>query len=254
MTILPLCQYFAYLEVGREEEQPPASCVTRAICGGPTRPLRDAGAAVRHAAGPQPRRHLPGLPRAVRAPERRRGGTPDERIAADAPALLYQRRRLGFRHDPAHPRRHRGDRRRRARPRRLSEPDRDHHGRADARRLFLDRHAAVLQALVVRQAFRPARGRCTARGCAASPTRSSSTPIPASATSWRRTRRRCRRWSSPMPPSATTTSSRTTTCSAAGRTPTASSTISNSPRTTSPDARSATARPRSSACSTRRMP
>ena len=135
-------------------------------------------------------------------------------LAADAPALLYEGADWDFDTIRAHPRRHRGDRRRRARPRRLSEPDRDHHGRADARRLFVDRHAAVLQALVVRQAVRPARGRSTARGCAAWPTRSSSTPIPASATSWRRTPRRCRRWSSPMPPSATTISSRTTTCSA----------------------------------------
>ena len=48
--------------------------------------------------------------------------------------------------------------RRRARPRRLSQPDRGHQHRADARCLFLDRHAAVLQALVVRQALRPQRG------------------------------------------------------------------------------------------------
>ena len=55
------------------------------------------------------------------------------------------------------------DRGRRARPRRLSEPDRGDHRRADARRLRLDRHAAVLQALVVRQALRAATRRCTAR-------------------------------------------------------------------------------------------
>ncbi len=61
---------------------------------------------------------------------------------------------------------------RRARPRRLPEPDRGHHRRADARRLFLDRHAAVLQALVVRQAFRPARGVLPQGPDGASPTRS----------------------------------------------------------------------------------
>ena len=73
--------------------------------------------------------------------------------------------RLEFRDAAAHPRCLRGDRAQRAWPRRLSEPDRGHHRRADARRLFLDRHAAVLQALVVRQAVSPIRRPSTARGC-----------------------------------------------------------------------------------------
>ena len=46
----------------------------------------------------------------------------------------------------------------RTRARRLSQPDRGHHRRADAGCLFLGRHAAVLQALVVRQAFRASGG------------------------------------------------------------------------------------------------
>ena len=139
------------------------------------------------------------------------------------------------------------DRRRRARPRHLSEPDRGDHRRADARRLFLDRHAAVLQALVVRQAFRPQRG-----------------ALPQGLHGPRlRDRHQLQSLhllhhggelrddagagASPTPPSATTTSSRTTTCSSSGPTPTASSTISSSPRAISRSARSATARPRSSA-------
>ena len=37
-AILPLCQYFAYLEVGREDGRgAPASCRSRASCGGPTK-------------------------------------------------------------------------------------------------------------------------------------------------------------------------------------------------------------------------
>ena len=63
-----------------------------------------------------------------------------------------------FSTDPARARRDRGDRDRRARAGRLSQPDRGHRHRADAGCLFLDRHAAVLQALVVRQALRPQRG------------------------------------------------------------------------------------------------
>ena len=90
----------------------------------------------------------------------RRGHTQetDRAMTASQPERLLRGRRLEFRDAAAHPRRLRGDRARRARARRLSEPDRGHHRRADARRLFLDRHAAVLQALVVRQAFRPSRG------------------------------------------------------------------------------------------------
>ena len=85
-------------------------------------------------------------------------------MTSRAPTAAVRRRRVGLRHAPARPRRDRGDRARRARPRRLSQPDRGHQRRADARRLFLDRHAAVLQALVVRQAFRPQRGAATAQG------------------------------------------------------------------------------------------
>ena len=45
----------------------------------------------------------------------------------------------------------------RSRPRRVPQPDRGHLGRADARRLFLGRHAADVFALVVRQALRARR-------------------------------------------------------------------------------------------------
>ena len=48
-----------------------------------------------------------------------------------------------------------GDRRAGPRPRRLSQPDRDHLLRADARRLLRHRHAADVPALVLRQALRP---------------------------------------------------------------------------------------------------
>ena len=57
----------------------------------------------------------------------------------------------------------RRDRRRRAGPRHLSQPDRGDHRRADARFLLLDRHAADVPALVVRQALRPRRGLLQAR-------------------------------------------------------------------------------------------
>ena len=107
--------------------------------------------------------------------------------ATVANQALCSMARLGLRHAVANLRRHRGDRGQRARARRLSEPDRGHLRRADARCLFLDRHAADVPALVVRQAFRPRGNGSTARAAAASPTRSSSIPIPASATSWRRT-------------------------------------------------------------------
>ena len=98
-------------------------------------------------------------------------------------------------------------------PRHLSQPDRGHHRRADARRLFLDRHAADVPALVVRQALRPRRGLLQARH--AQPrlrARHQLRPLhqlhhgrefhdDAGAGAWR------------TPPWATTTSSRTTTCS-----------------------------------------
>ena len=238
---------------------PPASSRTRQRSVADLRSAaRRRGRAIRDAQGPAPPRHLSrcsaNCSRARREAPRRR-----ERLMhaarSDAPALLYQGADWDF--DTI-----RGSTTPIERDRASSELGLDVYPnqievitrRADARRLFLDRHAAVLQALVVRQAFRPATRPCYRKGL-------------------QRPRLRDRHQlqslhqlhhggehhddadagASRTPPSATTTSSRTTTCSSSGPTPTASSTISNSPRTTSPHARSATARPRSSACSTRRM-
>ena len=102
-------------------------------------------------------------------------------------------RRLGFLRAPARARRVRGDRARRARPRRLSQPDRGHHRRADARRLCLDRHAAVLQALVVRQAFR-ASGDVLSQGLPGPRLRDRDQLAVHFLPRWRKTPRPCRRW------------------------------------------------------------
>ena len=61
------------------------------------------------------------------------------------------------------PRRDRRDRRRRSRARHLSQPDRDHHGRADARCLFVDRHAAACTVTGRSASTSRARRRSTAR-------------------------------------------------------------------------------------------
>ena len=142
---------------------------------------------------------------------------------------------------------------RRSRPRRLSQPDRDHLGRADARRLLLGRHAADVRPLVLRQAFRARRG-ALPQG------------LPGA-----RLRDRDQLQSmhqllhggehdgdadagaSPTPLSATIISSRTITSSSSGPTPPASSTISTSPSAMSPPARSGTASKRSRRRSTPRM-
>ena len=74
----------------------------------------------------------------------------------DGPEWSFELIQQGLRRDGRH-------RAGRARPRHLSQPDRGHHRRADARRLFLDRHAADVPALVVRQALRARRGLLQAR-------------------------------------------------------------------------------------------
>ncbi len=56
---------------------------------------------------------------------------------------LYEGADWDFTTLAAHPRCLRGDRRKGARPQRLSEPDRGHHRRTDAGRLLVRRHAAV---------------------------------------------------------------------------------------------------------------
>ena len=78
-----------------------------------------------------------------------------------APAV--RRGGVELRADPQGLRRDGRDRAGRARARHLSQPDRGHHRRADARFLLLDRHAADVPALVVRQALRPRRGLLQAR-------------------------------------------------------------------------------------------
>ena len=155
----------------------------RSACGSTYR-HRDVGRAAGHAQGQRPARDLPGVPRAVRARAPPRSRPRHDRrhrpLCSTAPT--------GTSHDPARVYDAcEADRARRAGARHLPEPDRGDHRRADARRLFLDRHAAVLPALVVRQAFRPRRG-ALPQGPAGPGLRDrDQLPTPASPTSWRRT-------------------------------------------------------------------
>ncbi len=88
------------------------------------------------------------------------GSTPDagRRRCPDAGPASLRGTGMGFRQAAPRLRRHRGDRARRDGPRHLSQPDRGDHLRADARRLRLDRPAADVPALELRQALRPRGG------------------------------------------------------------------------------------------------
>jgi hypothetical protein len=78
--ILPLCQYFAYIEVGDERERqhgfemPPNCGASRSVALPISGWRRPQARRFRHAQGRRPARDLPGVPRAVRqASPRRRG-------------------------------------------------------------------------------------------------------------------------------------------------------------------------------------
>ncbi len=154
--ILPVCQYFAYIEVGAE------ATLRHGYPSAPTDLWRTyEGIAqteheFRHAQGGGSLADLPGLPRAVLQAEGARGMS--ETMLAPGARSAVRGRRVGFRQDPPRSRRDRGDRPRGAGPRRLPQPDRGHHLRADARRLCLGRPAAHVPALELRQALRPRRG------------------------------------------------------------------------------------------------
>ena len=145
--------------------------------------------------------------------------TPERRAAAPPPALLFDGAEWDFATMQRVYEAMEDIALQRTRPRRLSQPDRDDLGRADARRLFLGRHAADVRALVLRQAFR-ARRDALPQGLSGARLRDRHQFQPlhqllhggehdgdADA------------GASPTPPSATTISSRTTICSSNGRTP-----------------------------------
>ncbi len=144
--LLPATRYYTYLELAAPR------------CAGP---LVDAVGRVR--AG---RRSHAGISRCAA----RRAATRSTRCSASSSEgqrnehcqRPLARRRLGFRAARAL---RRGDRRgrRRVRARHVSQPDRDHHVRADARRLRHQRTAGRLSALVVRQGVHPQRAGLPAR-------------------------------------------------------------------------------------------
>ena len=89
---------------------------------------------------------LPGVPRAVPQGRRSASGMTPISHGADWDFELLERYDAAIAQIA-----------RRVRPRHLSEPDRDHHLRADARRLRVERAAGRLSALVVRQGVHPQR-------------------------------------------------------------------------------------------------
>ena len=178
-TILPVCQYFAYLEVGSEDGRLPTGFIAHKTTLWQhlyERCARAARRISRCARSATAARSIPVFHELFQRREREAG---TDVMTAIEPSGCSSRAPTGTSaRSSASTTRSRRSRVGRARARRLSQPDRGHHRRADARRLFLDRHAAVLQALVVRQALRPARGDLPQGAARAWPTRSSSTPNP----------------------------------------------------------------------------
>ena len=175
--LLPAARYFAYLETPapNASEQIASLWAEYERVAAPTRNLRDAA---RVAARPD----LSGLPRAVpqggahepRAPQAiaaARGAPWPSRAAPTGTSTCSSNTTTAI-----------AERRSRIRARHLSEPDRDHHVRADARRLCLQRAADRLSATGPMARSSSATSRRIAAGSRVSPTRSSSTPIPASPT------------------------------------------------------------------------
>ena len=141
--ILPVSQFFAYLEVGQEMATTydmPDFIALDAL------PAPASGwRAIVDAQGQRTQRNLPGVPGSVQAPRKAGEG----RLMTATDQLLFQGADWDFPDAAAHLRRLRRDCAWGTRPRCLSEPDRGHHRRADAGCLFLGGHAAVLQALVI---------------------------------------------------------------------------------------------------------
>ena len=148
--ILPVCQFFAYLEVG--ESGGSAFDLSDSSLWTLYERLRNSGAPLSMRKVSERSEIFPVFHDLFQ----RRENFPGE--SRSMTERLVRRRRLGFPHLAAHPRCLRGGGDGRSRARRLSEPDRGDHRRADAGRLFVGRHAAVLQALVVRKALRVSRG------------------------------------------------------------------------------------------------
>ena len=232
------CQYFAYIEVGERDEDGSSrtSAAMPAICGAPTRESPTSARQLRHAPVSRSRATSSRVPpncsrKAADAPTERRS-----KAAESREPLLFDGARMGLRHAQTHLRRDRGDRARRDGARRLPQPDRGDHLRADARRLFLDRHAADVSALAFGKRF--ARDEMLYRkgyqGLAYEIVINSN---PCIAYIMEENTMTMQTLVIAHAASATTISSRTTTCSSSGPTPTASSTIWTSPSATSPNAR-----------------
>ena len=89
--ILPVCQYFAYLEVGREDERgAPGFVRATATCGGPTSAIAKPSARIAMRKVRHRREIYPGVPRAVPAQDARRGGgrRAMSDVAAERPLLF----------------------------------------------------------------------------------------------------------------------------------------------------------------------
>ena len=155
--ILPISQFFAYLEVGQASnytfDMPDSSLWTL------YERLRNEGAPLSMRKVSERSEIFPVFHDLFQ----RRGKTGKGCVMTATADRLFQGADWDFPHPAAHPRCLRGDRAIGARARHLSQPDRGHHRRTDAGRLFVGRHAPVLQALVVRQALRAIRRRPTAR-------------------------------------------------------------------------------------------
>ena len=167
--ILPLCQYFAYIETAHGERF--NDTVETPVWHGYTEiARRRRNFAMRRVAAPEdifPVFHelfsANGVTRLGEQVRRVTTATQELPKRAGSAAPAVRRAGVELRSDPQGLRRDGRHRAGRTRARHLSQPDRGHHGRADARRLFLDRHAADVPALVVRQALRPRRGLLQAR-------------------------------------------------------------------------------------------
>ena len=181
--ILPACQYYAYIEVGRDGEH--------GMPGFPRGPtdlwrtyetLVAMGAPMAMKKVRHRREIFPVFRELFQRQRRRRRGRARMSTARRGPRAALHRRRMGFRHAPPHPRRLRGGRARRARARRSIRTG--SRSSAPSRCSTPTPRSACRSSTGTGPSASTSRStrRCTARGCAASPTRSSSTPTPASPT------------------------------------------------------------------------
>ncbi len=168
-TILPLCQYFAYLEVAHPNADTLGGLLHegRSSLWATYAMIRSQGSEIPDATGIASRSHIPRVPAIIPTP-----GAPPGRRRNDERLAAFRRQGLGL---PNHSQHSRSPSRKL--PMRslvwicIPDPDRGHHGRANARRLCVDGNAAVLPALVVRQAISRSTRASIAWDCRASPMR-----------------------------------------------------------------------------------